>query len=84
MSRRQTPPPRLEIGNARVYETYQYNFFIWEIVWGPISEDLLDEEDDAEIEVFPNDACSEFNYLRVSRDREHGFHCIVSRYFAGS
>jgi hypothetical protein len=23
-------------------------------------------------------------YLRVSRDREHGFHCIVSKYFAGS
>ncbi len=22
--------------------------------------------------------------LRVSRDREHGFHCIVSKYFAGS
>jgi hypothetical protein len=23
-------------------------------------------------------------YVRVSRDREHGFHCIVSKYFAGS
>jgi hypothetical protein len=22
--------------------------------------------------------------LRVSRDREHGFHCIMSKYFAGS
>src|SRR5450759_5913496 len=22
--------------------------------------------------------------MRVSRDREHGFHCIVSKYFAGS
>src|ERR1700675_1467246 len=22
--------------------------------------------------------------VRVSRDREHGFHCIVSKYFAGS
>jgi len=23
-------------------------------------------------------------FMRVSRDREHGFHCIVSKYFAGS
>jgi branched-chain amino acid transport system permease protein len=22
--------------------------------------------------------------VRVSRDREHGFHCIMSKYFAGS
>jgi hypothetical protein len=27
---------------------------------------------------------SYLNKLRVSRDREHGFHCIVSKYFAGS
>ena len=25
-----------------------------------------------------------FAAVRVSRDREHGFHCIVSKYFAGS
>jgi hypothetical protein len=29
-------------------------------------------------------AASFFCRLRVSRDREHGFHCIVSKYFAGS
>jgi hypothetical protein len=32
--------------------------------------------------VIPFDVRDE--YVRVSRDREHGFHCIVSKYFAGS
>jgi hypothetical protein len=30
------------------------------------------------------EALTALSRLRVSRDREHGFHCIVSKYFAGS
>jgi hypothetical protein len=29
-------------------------------------------------------AAAALQWVRVSRDREHGFHCIVSKYFAGS
>jgi hypothetical protein len=34
----------------------------------------------------PREHCSgmAMTPMRVSRDREHGFHCIVSKYFAGS